>query len=400
MLRLRVLAARFDLDDLDVELLLAAMAPDVDDRFERYYGYLNDDVTRRRVSVGLALGLAGIAGVEHGRPAAPRSGRPPASAAGLLEIDDPDRPFLTRGLRVPDRVTAHVLGADEPDAALAFVLVDVAADRASRRSIRSCGRSPDAERVRLPPGPRVDGDAHRGRRRRARPACRTLVVDLVRVAGVARRRARSCDAAVREARLRGGVLVAGPVDALAEANLPAVQRLTASAGAAGAHRPSRAGSRRGPTRPPFIVEAPAARRVRRGRGSGRRRSAGRTGDGFDAADVTAQYRLGAGQIRQAAEAAVVAARPRRPLGRRGRRAPRRTAAERRPPRAPRPAHRAGVSWDDLVLPPRVRRRPARPRRPRPPPRAGARRRGGCGRAAAGGPGSPRCSPATRAPARR
>src|SRR5688572_28380731 len=63
-LRLRDLAERFGLDGVDVEILLAAMAPDVDDRFERYYGYLNDDVTRRRVSVGLALGLAAVDAVD------------------------------------------------------------------------------------------------------------------------------------------------------------------------------------------------------------------------------------------------------------------------------------------------------------------------------------------------
>ena len=57
---MRTLAARCGLDALDVDILFAAMAPDIDDRFERYYGYLNDDVTRRRVSVGLALGLSGV----------------------------------------------------------------------------------------------------------------------------------------------------------------------------------------------------------------------------------------------------------------------------------------------------------------------------------------------------
>ena len=67
---------------LDLELLLVAMSPDVDDRFERYYGYLNDDVTRRRTSVGLALGLAGIAASSHDRaPATSRPG-PRSSTAG------------------------------------------------------------------------------------------------------------------------------------------------------------------------------------------------------------------------------------------------------------------------------------------------------------------------------
>ena len=49
--RLGELAGAFRLDPLDVAFLVLAMAPDLDVRFERLYGYLNDDVTRRRASV-------------------------------------------------------------------------------------------------------------------------------------------------------------------------------------------------------------------------------------------------------------------------------------------------------------------------------------------------------------
>jgi winged helix domain-containing protein len=58
--RLRRLARAAGLTDLDVEFLIAALAPDLDSRFERLYGYLNDDVTRRRATVGLVLELAGV----------------------------------------------------------------------------------------------------------------------------------------------------------------------------------------------------------------------------------------------------------------------------------------------------------------------------------------------------
>ena len=54
------LAAEAGLTDLDVELLVIALVPDLDSRFERLYGYLNDDVTRRRATVGLALALADV----------------------------------------------------------------------------------------------------------------------------------------------------------------------------------------------------------------------------------------------------------------------------------------------------------------------------------------------------
>ena len=120
-----MLADRFELTPLDVELLLIAVIPDLDSRFERLYGYLNDDVTRRRASIGLAL--------TAGRPSAGRQ-RPPAAGCGpgrplvdraLVLVEDADRPFLTRALRVPDRVAAHLLGRRPPDPALVDLLTDV-----------------------------------------------------------------------------------------------------------------------------------------------------------------------------------------------------------------------------------------------------------------------------------
>ncbi|HEY0637300.1 MAG TPA: ATP-binding protein, partial [Pseudonocardiaceae bacterium] len=118
--RLGNLAATAGLTEVDVELLLVAVAPDVDSRFEQFYGYLNDDVTRRRATAGLALRLCGV-------PEASAAGRArldadaPLVVAGLLAVEEPDRPFLSRGLRVPDRVVNHLLGDDRPDPGLAEV---------------------------------------------------------------------------------------------------------------------------------------------------------------------------------------------------------------------------------------------------------------------------------------
>ncbi|MFJ8058937.1 ATP-binding protein [Streptomyces sp. NPDC096142] len=109
--------AALRLTDLDTALLLVALAPDLDRTFEPLYGYLNDDVSRRRATVGLALDLCGV-------PAHRADGRArflpaaPLSALGLLTVEEPERPFLSRSLRVPDRIVAHLLGDDAPDTAL------------------------------------------------------------------------------------------------------------------------------------------------------------------------------------------------------------------------------------------------------------------------------------------
>lgn len=115
--RLAELAERLGLDRTDVNLLLIAMAPDLDLSFERLYGYLNDDVTRRRATVTLALELAG----ESPWTVSARrrvSGDGPLVRYGLLEVGDPDRPALSRSLHVPDRVVGHLLGAGPSATAL------------------------------------------------------------------------------------------------------------------------------------------------------------------------------------------------------------------------------------------------------------------------------------------
>ncbi|MBM7441941.1 ATP-binding protein [Streptomyces sp. HB132] len=115
--RLHWLAHWLRLSPLDTEILLIALAPDLDRTFESLYAYLNDDVTRRRATVALALDLCGV----PTHSAAGRSRFHPAArllARGLIEVDESERPFLSRSLRVPDRVVAHLLGDDTPDPAL------------------------------------------------------------------------------------------------------------------------------------------------------------------------------------------------------------------------------------------------------------------------------------------
>ncbi|WP_310436227.1 ATP-binding protein [Streptomyces sp. 3330] len=114
---LSALAARLRLTELDAAILLVALAPDLDRAFEPLYGYLNDDVSRRRATVGLALELCGIPAHRAAARARFHSAAP-LRAYGLLDVEEPERPFLSRSLRVPDRLLAHLLGDDTPDAAL------------------------------------------------------------------------------------------------------------------------------------------------------------------------------------------------------------------------------------------------------------------------------------------
>lgn len=115
------LARGFGLGFVEVSVLLAALAPDVDQRYEPFFACLNDDMTLRWATVALALGLSGVSPLSAtARAVLSASGA--LRSGGLLTMEDSGRPFLTRVLRVPDRVTDHVLGHDAHPARLRPVL--------------------------------------------------------------------------------------------------------------------------------------------------------------------------------------------------------------------------------------------------------------------------------------
>lgn len=205
------LARAFALTELDVRLLLTALICEVDPRMELLFGYLNDDVTRRRPTVAVALTLCGTSvanaaarhRLEHG----------PLVACALLVVDDVERPFPGRGLRLPDRVVDHLLGSDAPDAALRDVLAPAEPIGWGDSSRLSSALGAGVALVHLRESPTGSGRllAVGALERLGRGG---LVVDAHALAAAEDPRALAALAA-REARLRGDVLVVCDVDALA-----------------------------------------------------------------------------------------------------------------------------------------------------------------------------------------
>ena len=224
-LRLRQLARAAELSETDVELLVIALLPDLDSRFERLYAYLNDDVTRRRASAGLALQLAGRSAMSAAARGRLEPSRPLLSS-GLLSIEDSDRPFLTRALRVPDRVAAHLLGDDAVDPRLAPLIEpvvgwsDPTADQLAR-ALTSGVRFVYLHERLAGTGNALAVSAL------AQTGCDSVTVDLRRLAA-AHDPADLAALAVREALLAGGGVVAGPVAPLAEIAVEAVQALASA----------------------------------------------------------------------------------------------------------------------------------------------------------------------------
>jgi len=365
VIRLRALSRRAGLDELDLDLLLIAMAPDLDCRFERLYGYLNNDVTRRRATVALGLELAGAS------PWSVRSrARLTADAAllssGLVVVEEPERPLLTRSIRVPDRVTSHLLGDDRPDPAVAGVVRSPVAATGAESFERSVAvasvlrQGVDLLYVKERAGSSAAALAEAALRGAGFAA---LTVDLEHL-GSSDDITAVAKLAWREALLAGAGLVVGPVEAVADrGGAAAVRALTDS---------TRADRAQDLGRPPVILhghrgwEPSWSRLVPLVVEAISDTTAERAGQwathlGPDAppriedSDVATQFMLSADQVARAVESARLQARlDGRPVDvnhlRAGARAQNGAGLERLARRI-----RPAVGWDDLVLAPTTSR---------------------------------------------
>ena len=352
--RLRALARVAGLDGLDVDLLLIALAPDLDVRFERLYGYLNDDVSRRRATVALAIELSGTSPWS----ADARSRLAPDSTLivhGLVTVEDPERPFLSRALRVPDRVVAHLLGDDRPDPSVAHLLTDPAG-RPAGPLTKSLAEVVD-EGVTLVYLREKAGSSAASLAVAALESAerRPVTVDLTRLE-TSEEPAALARLVRREALLAGGGGVMGPLDAIAERGAGAVRALTDAADR------SRAGSvplvlfGRSGWEPSWSRTVPLLAEVEPDSVHDRmefwkERLGADVPEGLSAVDVTSQFLLSSDQVARAVDAARLQARLEgRAVDhdhlRFGARAQNGAGLE----RLARRIH-PGVGWDDLVLAP-------------------------------------------------
>ncbi len=120
-LALAELAARFALTRFDVDVLLVALAPEIDLRYERLYAYLHDDVTRKRPSIDLALHLLCHSLDERFTARARFGATAPLVHHGLVQLiaDAPGASRLTQCLKVDDRIVDWLHGSDDLEPRLA-----------------------------------------------------------------------------------------------------------------------------------------------------------------------------------------------------------------------------------------------------------------------------------------
>jgi SpoVK/Ycf46/Vps4 family AAA+-type ATPase len=109
----------FGLSHFDLDVILLALAPELDLRYERLYAYLQDDVTRKRPTVDLALNLLCSSAEDR----LLKRGNFAAEAAliqhGLLRlIPDPNQtqpPLLAHYLKLDEQILRLVLGQEGMD---------------------------------------------------------------------------------------------------------------------------------------------------------------------------------------------------------------------------------------------------------------------------------------------
>jgi AAA+ superfamily predicted ATPase len=223
------LGRAFALEPLDLDVVLVALAPELDLRYERLYAYLQDDVTRRRPSVDLVLNLLCADAAAKLAARARLAPDAPLLRHRLVElVADPAQPqqaLLAQPLKLDDQVVRALLGERGLDARLAACARLVIEPRGSlaglpgerMRSLVALARTARAEGAPLRLS--FEGRPGAGRSSAAEALAAELGMPLL-AADLARALEPAADAAaklallVRETRLQDAVLFLGDLDAL------------------------------------------------------------------------------------------------------------------------------------------------------------------------------------------
>src|SRR5262245_29059152 len=186
--RWAALAARFALQPLDLDLILLALAPEIDLKYETLYAYLNNDVTRKWPTLDLAQRLLGHDPPSRASIAAALSPAGRLAEAGILERVEPPaaRPsLLNAGFALTAMVTQFLSGRPLADPRLSGIVEivphepdDMPADAERMTLVRRLAallRSADAAAVALV------GERGSGRAACAAAICRELGIALLQV---------------------------------------------------------------------------------------------------------------------------------------------------------------------------------------------------------------------------
>ncbi len=112
----------YGLSDFDLDIILIALAPELDRRYERIYAYLQDNVSRRRPSVDLVLNLLCANAAERLERRVHFGADAPLIEQGLIcLVSEPNYPkatLLAQTLKLDEQVVRLLLGQQNLDSRL------------------------------------------------------------------------------------------------------------------------------------------------------------------------------------------------------------------------------------------------------------------------------------------
>lgn len=118
-LRLHTLSDIFKLNSFEVDVLLMSIAPELDIRYEKLYSYLQNDVTKKRPQVNLAINILIPSMVERLKGRDYFSSNAPLVKNRLIHLTGSaheERPsILSKSINVDERIIGYLLESDEID---------------------------------------------------------------------------------------------------------------------------------------------------------------------------------------------------------------------------------------------------------------------------------------------
>jgi hypothetical protein len=139
------LAHRFGLSALEIDIVITCLAAEVDRRYERIYGYLQDDMGRKQPSPGLALALACSSWAQQLAGRTALNPLAPLRHYRIVEVveDGGTSPWLAKALRVDERIVSFLLGDQTIDGRIASFVTR----RDSDSTGPTIGRQPELDDV-------------------------------------------------------------------------------------------------------------------------------------------------------------------------------------------------------------------------------------------------------------
>lgn len=125
-LTLPQLAHLFALSPFELQTIIICLAPELNRKYDKLYAYLQDDITRKKPSVDLALDLLCGTEVERWKVRTLFSDYAPLFRARILStVDDPQSPSgssdLARFLKLDSRILNYILGNNSIDGRLSSI---------------------------------------------------------------------------------------------------------------------------------------------------------------------------------------------------------------------------------------------------------------------------------------